>query len=105
MGFPGGTVIKNPPANAGDARDVGQKDPLKKKMATPVFLPGQFYGQRSLHAIVHRITESDTTEHSHTHTHTAIHHCSSAKSQTRLSTHTHTHTPNTTAQVHRVGHD
>ena len=22
-GFPGGTVIKNPPANAGDARDLG----------------------------------------------------------------------------------
>ena len=22
-GFPGGTVVKNPPANAGDARDVG----------------------------------------------------------------------------------
>ena len=36
-------------------------------MATPVFLPGQFYGQRILHAIVHRITESDTTEHTHTH--------------------------------------
>ena len=23
MGFPGGTVVKNPPANAGDARDTG----------------------------------------------------------------------------------
>ena len=23
MGFPGGTVIKNPPANAGDMNDVG----------------------------------------------------------------------------------
>ena len=23
MGFPGGSVVKNPPANAGDARDVG----------------------------------------------------------------------------------
>ena len=23
MGFPGGAVVKNPPANAGDARDVG----------------------------------------------------------------------------------
>jgi len=23
MGFPGGTVIKNPPAAAGDARDLG----------------------------------------------------------------------------------
>ena len=33
-------VIKNPSADAEDARDVGQKDPLKKEMATPVFLPG-----------------------------------------------------------------
>ena len=23
MGFPGGTVVKNPPANAGDTRDTG----------------------------------------------------------------------------------
>ena len=23
MGFPGGSVVKNPPANAGDTRDVG----------------------------------------------------------------------------------
>ena len=23
MGFPGGTVVKNSPANAGDARDIG----------------------------------------------------------------------------------
>ena len=23
VGFPGGTVVKNPPANAGDSRDVG----------------------------------------------------------------------------------
>jgi len=23
LGFPGGTVVKNPPANAGDVRDVG----------------------------------------------------------------------------------
>ena len=23
MGFPGGTVVKNPPANAGDVRDAG----------------------------------------------------------------------------------
>ena len=32
-GFPGGTVIKNPPANAGESRDVvqslGQEDPLE----------------------------------------------------------------------------
>ena len=23
MGFPGGTVVKNPPANVGDTRDMG----------------------------------------------------------------------------------
>ena len=38
MGFPGGTIIKNRPANAGDTRDVGSipgwEDPLEKEMAT-----------------------------------------------------------------------
>jgi len=50
MGFPGGTLEKNLPANnAGDARDAGRKDPLEKKcQPTPVFLPGEFHGQRSL---------------------------------------------------------
>ena len=37
-GFPGGSVVKNLPANAGDARDAGlnpgQEDPLKKETAT-----------------------------------------------------------------------
>ena len=37
-GFPGGAVVKNPPASAGDARDVirsvGREDPLEKEMAT-----------------------------------------------------------------------
>ena len=37
MGFPGGAVVKNPPASAGDARDtgsfLGQEDPLEKGMA------------------------------------------------------------------------
>ena len=28
------SVVKNPPANAGDIRDVGWEDPLKKEMAT-----------------------------------------------------------------------
>ena len=27
-------MVKNPPANAGDTRDVGQEDPLEKEMAT-----------------------------------------------------------------------
>jgi len=35
LGFPSGTVVKNPPANAGDARDAGwinpwgREDPLE----------------------------------------------------------------------------
>ena len=31
MGFPGGSVVKNPPANSGD---MGWEDPLEKEMAT-----------------------------------------------------------------------
>ena len=38
MSFPGGSVVKNPPYNAGDARDtgwsLGQEDPLEEDMAT-----------------------------------------------------------------------
>ena len=36
-GFPGGSMVKNPPANAGDTRDMGlipELDPLEKEMAT-----------------------------------------------------------------------
>ena len=34
MGFPGGSMVKNPPANTGDPDSVpGQKDPLEKEMA------------------------------------------------------------------------
>ena len=36
MGFPGGLVVENPPANAGDplVRSMGQKDSLEEEMAT-----------------------------------------------------------------------
>ena len=49
----GTSVVKNPPANAGDSetqvQSLGQEDPLEKEMATtPIFLPGKFHGQRSL---------------------------------------------------------
>ena len=53
-GFPGGTMVKNPPANAEDTRDMGsfswgEKMPWsRKRQPTPVFLPGKFHGQRSL---------------------------------------------------------
>ena len=43
-------VVKNLPANAGDAgRPLSQEDPLEKETATtPVFLSGKSHGQRSL---------------------------------------------------------
>ena len=38
LGFPSDTVVKNPPNNYGDSRDLGQilgqKDPLEKEIAT-----------------------------------------------------------------------
>ena len=73
-------VVKNHPANGGDIRDVGlikkkkerdvgsipglQRAPWRRAwQPTPVFLPGEFHGQRSLAGYSpwgH--TESDTTE-------------------------------------------
>ena len=52
-GFPGGSVVKNPPAKQEmqemGVLSLGWEDPLEKGMATPpVFLPGEFHGQRSL---------------------------------------------------------
>ena len=42
-------MVKNPPANAGGIREMGQDDPLEEGIQpTPVFLPGESHGQRSL---------------------------------------------------------
>ena len=47
-------MVKNPPANAGDietqVRSLHQEDPLERRewQPTPVFLPGESHGQRSL---------------------------------------------------------
>ena len=50
MGFPGGSDGKESTCNAGDpVQSLGREDPLKKGMATtPVFLPGEFHGQKNL---------------------------------------------------------
>ena len=53
MDFPGGAVVKNPPANTGNTRDsfhpwVGKIRWRKKWQPTPVFLPEKFHGQRKL---------------------------------------------------------
>ena len=53
-GFPGGSVVKNLPANAGGAGDSGsipgsRRFPWRRKWhPTPVFLPGKSHGWRSL---------------------------------------------------------
>ena len=59
-------MVKNPPANAGDARDEasipGSGSPWKRKwQPTLVFLPEKSQGQTSLVGYMSHI-ESDTTE-------------------------------------------
>ena len=50
MGFPGDSVVKNLPANAGDVQKIRvlslvQEDPLEKEMAThSSILAGKFHG-------------------------------------------------------------
>ena len=66
--LPGGSVVKNPPANAGDTRDIGLIPGSGRS-------PGGGYGnplyysclenpmdRRAWQATVHGVTELDTTE-------------------------------------------
>ena len=71
-GFPGGTAVKNPPANAGATGDacVEKISWRRKWQPTPVFWLGKFHGQRNLAGYSLGVAESDTTEHTHTHTQT-----------------------------------
>ena len=64
MGFPGGSVVKNPPAKQEtQVQSLSQEDPWRKKwQPTPIFLPGKSHGWKSLVGYSpwgH--TESDTT--------------------------------------------
>ena len=61
-------VVKNPPANAGDVRDAGSIPESERSRGgrtwqpTPVFLPGESHGQRSLASYsLSGNTDSDTT--------------------------------------------
>ena len=80
-------MVKNPPSNSGDARDVslipglGSKkwsDPWSKKLhPTPLFLPGKFHGQTSpvgYSPLGHR--ESDIPEHAFLHLKKNLYHLS-----------------------------
>ena len=62
-------MVKNSPANAGDVKSPGfdpwvGKIPWRlERQPTPVFLPGEFHGQRSLAGYSPQgCTESDITE-------------------------------------------
>ena len=68
MGFPGGSVVKNPLSNAEDIRDVDSipgagRSPGRRRQSTPVFLPGESHGHRSRAGYSPwGCRESDTTE-------------------------------------------
>ena len=91
--FLGGVVVKNLPANAGDARDAGLIPELgrlllrRKWQSPPVFLPGNSRGQRSLMGCSPWGQEElDMTEQLSTQV--SVH----ARARARAHTHTHTHT-------------
>ena len=49
MGFPGGSVVKNPPPMQETwVRSPDQEDPLEKEMATHSSILGKSHGQRTL---------------------------------------------------------
>ena len=65
-GFPGGSVVKNQPANAGDASSIpGSGRSLEKEMAThsSISCLGKSMERAARQAAVHGIVkESDTTQ-------------------------------------------
>ena len=69
-GFPGRSVVKNPPANVGDGFSpwVGKIPWRREWQPTVVFLPGKSHGQRSLVGYSPwSPKESDMTEQLHFH--------------------------------------
>ena len=68
MGFPGCSVVKNPPANAGDTDSIpgsgrspggGNGNPLHYPSLENSMVKGAWW------ATIHEVSESDTTEHTH----------------------------------------
>ena len=62
-GFPGGSAGKESTCNVGDLGSipwVGKIPWRRKGQPTPIFLPREFHGQRSLQVIVHEVTKSQT---------------------------------------------
>ena len=77
-GFPGGTVVKNPPANAGASRDMGLVTESRRSRGAVNGNPLQcsclenFMDREAWWATVHEAAESYTTEHLSTHACTAV---------------------------------
>ena len=71
-GFPGGTVVKNLPANSGFDHWVGKIPWRKKRQPTPVFLPERFMGREAWRATVHGVAESQTPLNHWACTHRAV---------------------------------
>ena len=62
MGFPGGSVVKNPPANAGDSGLIPGFGRSPGEGNGNPFWPGKSHGQKRLGGYSHRVTEElDTT--------------------------------------------
>ena len=73
VGFPGGSVVKNLPANGGDPGGTGSISglgrPLEEEMATHSrILPSRVRGTKWQWATVHRLAETQTQLSTHTHT-------------------------------------
>ena len=75
MGFPGGTAIKNPPANAGDVAEVGLIPGLGRSPGGGNGNPLQYsclenpMDRGAWWATVHGVTKSWIQLNTHTHTH------------------------------------
>ena len=70
-GLPGGSTGKESACNAGTrVQSLGQKISWRRaRQPTPVSLPGESHGQRSLAATVCEVTEWDMTEQLNRHQH------------------------------------
>ena len=78
-GFPGGSVVKNLPANSEDARDtgsipwLGRSSGIGKNNTLQYSCQENSMGIGTWKTIVHEITkESHVTEHTHIDTHTKL---------------------------------
>ena len=73
--FPGGTVVKNPSANAGDSKNVGLIPQLGRSLGrgkwqpAPVFLPGESHGKMATvrPATIHGVAKRWTRLSIHAH--------------------------------------